>query len=419
MAGRPETETAVVIGGGIIGIACAHYLDEAGYDVTVIERATVAGACSHGNCGYICPSHILPLTTPDALRSGFLSLFDPSAPFRVKPRLDIRFLRWMWEFARRCSERRMIDSARHLMTILESSADAYRRLLNGGRIPCKWQQDGLLYVLRSEAGAHDFARTDALLGERFGVSARWIEGRDLPGFDPSLKPGLAGAYLYPGDASLRPDRLNAAWVGRLRESGVTFVENCSFESVERVGRRALRIQASGTSLSADLFILATGALSGKLARHFGGALPIEPGKGYSITMDRPAPSPGLPMLFPEHHVGITPFDDGFRIGSMMEFAGFDETIPEARLAQLRAAVAPYLNVRLPVANTEEWFGWRPMTWDSLPIIGQAPGFDNVYLATGHNMLGMTLAPATGKLIAELATGSVPHIDPEPFSPARF
>lgn len=419
MITKSDQETVVIIGGGIIAIACAHYLTEAGFRVIVIERDTIAGACSHGNCGFICPSHILPLAAPGAVRSALPSLFNPTAPFRIKLRSEPAFLRWMWQFARHCTTRRMLDSARHLKTILDSSVEEYQTLLSDEDIACQWQQTGLLYVLQSAAGVREFAKTDTMISNHFGVSPQRIEGKDLPMFDPALKSGLAGAFFYKDDASLRPDQLASAWVDRLKKAGVTFIEHCNFEAADCSNGHATEIHTSQMSLRADHYILAAGAFSGKMAKHFGRALPIEPGKGYSVTMERPTPSPLYPMLLPEHHVGITPFDDGFRLGSMMEFVGFDQSLPEFRTNQLREAVKPYLRATLPSVNKETWFGWRPMTWDSLPVIGKAPEMDNVYLATGHNMLGMTLAPATGKLIAEIIQGRTPHIDPEPYSPARF
>ena len=148
-------------------------------------------------------------------------------------------------------------------------------------------------------------------------------------------------------------------------------------------------------------------------------LPIQPGKGYSVTLEKPDVSPTLPMLFPEKKIGISPFANGFRIGSMMEFVGFDKTIPEYRIQQLKDSVKPYFNFRLNDTEQERWHGYRPMTYDTLPVIGQAPGIENGFVATGHSMLGVSMAPATGRLIAEMVTKHPTHIDAQAFSPARF
>lgn len=415
----PSNERVLIVGAGIVGIGCAHYLSKAGFDVTVIDQGTIAGACSHANCGYVCPSHVLPLTEPGAIATAFKSLFNPNAPFRVKPRFSPALWNWMWQFARRCNRRQMLAAGVHLKAILDSSMAEYRQLIAGESLDCQWKDSGLLYVLQTADGMQHFAETDRLLTGEFGVSARRIEGADLPAFDPALKSGLAGGFLYEGDSYVRPDRLNAAWAKRLQEQGVTFREHCRMEAVGRVTGRITLLETSQGTLEADRYVFATGAWSGRLGAQLECRIPVEPGKGYSITMARPRTCPRHPMLFPEHKVGVTPFDDGYRLGSMMEFAGFDDSIPDRRIQQLRDSAKPYLVEPFTDETHERWYGWRPMTWDSLPIIGRTPQLENAYLATGHNMLGLSLAAATGKLIAEIVQGRPTHIDAAAFSPGRF
>jgi len=414
-----SNEHVVVVGAGIVGIACAHYLSKAGSRVSVIDQGALADACSHANCGYICPSHVLPLTEPDAIATAIRSLFKRNAPFRVRPTLRPAMWNWMWQFARRCNHRQMLAAAGHLHSILKSSMHEYRQLMEEESLACEWTENGLLYVLQSEHGMRQFSETDSLLREHFGIAAQRIEGPDLPAFDHALKPGLAGAFHYPGDVSVKPDLLNAQWAARLREKGVTFTEHCRLTGIHKEAGAITHLDTSGGTLQADRFLFATGAWSSRLSSELGCPIPIEPGKGYSVTMTRPARCPEHPMLFPEHRVGVSPFENGYRLGSMMEFTGFDSSIPASRIQQLRDSAIPYLVD--PFTNTvqEEWFGWRPMTWDSLPIIGSVPGLANGYLATGHNMLGLSLATATGKLITEMMHDRDTHIDPAPFSPARF
>ncbi|WP_166822288.1 NAD(P)/FAD-dependent oxidoreductase [Thalassoroseus pseudoceratinae] len=412
-------DTAIVVGGGIIGIACAHYLSEAGLQVTVLDRGKIAGACSHANCGFICPSHVLPLTEPGAIKVAFKSLFNRKAPFRVKPQLNPAFWNWMWQFARRCHHRQMLESGRHLKAILDASMSEYRRLVVEEEFDCDWQERGLLYVLETEHGMQEFAKTDQILSNEFGVPAQRIDSEELKTFEPALKTGLAGAFHYPHDTSLRPDLLASQWSERLRKRGVKFQENCPVHGVGSNNSLVNHLATSTGELKADYYVFATGAWSRRLSRELKCSIPVQPGKGYSVTMTPPNPSPAHPMLFPEHKVGVTPFADRYRIGSMMEFVGYDTSIPERRISQLQSSAASYLNT--PTSNDvyETWYGFRPMTWDSLPIIGRVPKLQNVYLATGHNMLGMSLATATGRIISELVTRQTPHIDPAPFSPSRF
>lgn len=415
----PSRPDVIVVGAGVIGVACAHYLDAAGLRVTVIDQGTIGGACSGGNCGYICPSHVLPLTEPGAFGVAIKSLFTPDAPFRVKPRLDPALWNWMWQFARRCTHKQVLEVGVHLKAILDASIAEYRRLVRDEGLDCQWQETGLLYVLRTERGMRAFAETDKLLAGHFGVPAVRLDGAALPAFDPALKAGLAGAYHYPGDASLRPDLLMASWSQKLVTRGVRFIEHCRLERVNRADARVTGIETSQGPLAAERYVFALGGWSPRIAKELQCPIPIEQGKGYSVTMHRPDPCPRHPMLFPEHRIGVSPFEDGYRLGSMMEFAGYDESIPEKRIRQLHDSAKPYLITPSGPGPEKTWYGWRPMTWDSLPIIGQVPRLSNAFLSTGHNMLGMSLATATGKLVAEIMEGVSPHLDPAPFSPRRF
>ncbi len=412
-------DRVLIVGSGIIGIGCAHYLSKAGLKVTVIDRGSVAAACSHANCGYICPSHVLPLTEPGAFRLAVKSLFNPNAPFRIKPRFSPALLNWMWQFARRCNRRQMLSAGHHLKSILDSSIAEYRRLIVEESLNCEWKENGLLYVLRTDHGMREFAATDRLLTDNFGVTARRIEGHELPSFDPALKPDLAGAFHYEGDVSVRPDLLNTQWSDRLRDAGVTFIEQCSLQGIAKSAGCIRHLETSHGEMNADRYVFATGAWSALLSSELECRIPIQPGKGYSVTMPRPEPCPRYPMLFPEHKVGVSPFDGSYRLGSMMEFSGYDSSIPERRIQQLRESARPYLVAPFSEGHQQTWYGWRPMTWDSLPIIGRVPKLENAYLATGHNMLGLSLASATGKLIAEMIQDHSTHIDATAFSPTRF
>ena len=418
MNGSSKRERVIVVGAGIIGIGCAHYLSKAGFEVTVIDRGSIGGGCSNANCGFVCPSHVLPLTEPGAIRVALKSLFTPNAPFRIKPQFSPSLWKWMWQFARRCNHRDMLAAGSHLKAILDSSMTEYRRLIVEESLDCQWKESGLLYVLHTERGMREFTQTDRLLTDHFGVSATRIDGKDLPSLDPALKSGLAGAFHYEDDAFVRPDSLNSQWSQRLVKDGVVFKEHCELQGITRSEDRIVHLNTSQGELKADQFVIATGAWSAKLSADLKCGIPIQPGKGYAVTMTRPDPCPKYPMLFPEHKVGVSPFDDSFRLGSMMEFSGYDTKIPDRRIQQLRESAKPYLVTPFTDGPQDTWYGWRPMTWDSLPIIGSVPNLTNAYLATGHNMLGLSLATATGKLIAEMMQNLPTHIDATAFSPGR-
>ena len=414
-----SADRVIIVGAGHVGIACAHYLSTEGHDVTVIDQGSIGGACSSANCGFIVPSHVLPLTTPDALVTGFKSVFQPRAAFRIKPQLRPALLRWMFEFARRCNHDDMLAAGATLHTLLEASAAEYRALLREPEFDSDWRSTGMLFVFATTESLDEFGATDSLLTSEFGLSAEHIAGDALVEFEPALLDGLAGAWFYEDDSHLRPDRFNASWAERLADSGVNFIEECSLESVDTRGGDVVGLNTSGGRMKAEHYVFAAGAWSGSLASSLGCNIPIEPGKGYSVTMTCPDTMPEHPMLMPEKHIGVTPFEDGYRIASMMEFAGFDSSIPDFRIRQLQDSAKPYLREPIGPEVVDTWYGWRPMTWDSLPIIGRVPGLGNALLATGHNMLGLSLAPITGKLIADLVAERQTDMPLEAVSPARF
>lgn len=412
-------DRVIVVGAGHIGIACAHYLARDGYEVTVIDRQEVGGACSQANCGYLAADHVLPLTRPAQLGEAFSSLFRPRAAFRIRPQLRPELLRWLFEFGRRCTRRRMLAAAAVLHALLEATMREYHALLSDPRLGCEWQREGLLYVFESERALGHFADTDSLQSHEFGLSGRYIPGDELVSFEPALREGLAGGYYFDICGHVRPDRLNASWAAMLADEGVRFVEHCRLDRIERAGASIEALATTQGRMQADHYVFATGAWSRRWQQDLECAIPVEPGKGYSVTLARPDAMPAYPMLFPEKHVGVTPFEEGLRIASMMEFAGYDSSIPEFRIRQLQASVRPFLGNGTGCAIEQRWYGWRPMTWDSLPIIGRSPTVSNALIATGHNMLGLTLAPVTGKLVADLVSERASDLPLDAVSVARF
>jgi D-amino-acid dehydrogenase len=409
----------VVVGGGVIGAACAHYLNQTGWAVTVLERGEFGMGCSHANCGFVCPSHVLPLAAPGAVGTALRSLFRHDAPVRIKPRFDPALWLWLFRFARRCTMPHMLEAGRAVQALLNSSRRLYDDLMREEALDCEWQTRGLLFVFQSGAAMEHYAETDQLLRRSFDLAAKRYDGDALLQLEPALKPGLAGGWLYENDAHLRPDKLMSSWHRALETRGVTVQTGCEMTGFVREGDGVRAVATSRGEVPADAVVVAAGALTPLLAEHLGCRLPIQPGKGYSITMPRPEVCPQVPLIFEEHRVAVTPLQSGYRIGSTMEFAGYDATLDRRRLDYLRAGASHYLREPFREPVQEEWFGWRPMTYDGKPIIDRSPTLANVWMAAGHNMLGLSMAPATGKLVAELVGRRPPHLDPAPYALSRF
>jgi D-amino-acid dehydrogenase len=313
----------------------------------------------------------------------------------------------------------MLAAGRAIQALLASSRRLYDDLLRDETLDCEWEARGMLFVFLHRPAMEHYAATDRLLREEFGVAARRYDGDALTALEPALKPGLAGAWRYDTDAHLRPDRLMAEWRRVLEARGVAVVEHCDAAGFVRDGGRARAVRTARGEVAADAFVIAAGALTPAWAGELGCRVPIQPGKGYSITTPRPAVCPTIPMIFEEHRVAVTPFRSGYRLGSTMEFSGYDAALNRRRLGLLRDAARLYLREPWAEPTQEEWFGWRPMTYDGKPVVGRAPALANVAVAAGHGMLGVSMAPATGRLVAELLGGGEPHLDPAPYAATRF
>ena len=418
-----EQKHTLIIGGGVIGAFCAWYLAKAGRRVTVVDQGDFGAGCSHGNCGYVSPSHVLPLPGPGQLLYGLKGLIARNGPLKIRPGLSPSLWAWLLKFGSRCNRKDQMQAGAARTALLESSRKLYQEVIESENLQVEWHTSGLLFVFREENTFEHFGATNDLVRKNFGVAADPIDSAALAEMEPALKPGLAGAWHYKNDAHLRPDKLMSEMRARLVAAGVTILTEHKMTGFvtrggQAVGIRTTSLGQESKELQADEFVVATGPLTPLLNKELGCKIPIQPGKGYSITMPRPTVCPKHPMLLEEAHVGITPFDTGYRIGSTMELAGYNSNMDRSRLQYLRDGAAEYLVEPTSEPVEEEWFGWRPMTWDGLPYIDRTPKFGNVWVAAGHNMLGLSMGTCTGKLVSELITNKKPHIDPTPFRIGR-
>ena len=434
------TAPVAIVGGGVIGAACAHYLARAGRRVTVFDAGRFGAACSHGNCGLLTPSHVLPPAEPGVIGEALRNLFKKDAPLRLAPRIDPGLWRWMADFARRCNEPAALAAGRGIRPLLASSRMLYDTLA-GRELDCEFAPRGLLFAFRSAAAFEAFGRTNDLLAKHFDAAARRLDAAELAAFEPALRPGLAGGWFYESDAHLRPDALMRSWRASLERDGVELREGVTVTGVASEDGRVTAVRTGDGDVPASAVVIAAGALAPRFRSALGCRVPVAPGKGYSLVLNLADHGiaadavPRVPLLLPEVRVAVTPHPGGsirdgapsgaaVRLGSVMEFAGYDASVPRKRLALLTGGAARFLDLPPdPPADDapgDRWAGWRPMTPDGLPLIGPAPsGVRGLFVAAGHNMLGLSMAPATGKLVAELVTGEAPHLDPAPYAPGRF
>lgn len=415
----PPRDDVLILGAGVIGLFCALELLKSGRGVTVLDRAAVGAGASHGNCGTITPSHANPLAMPGVIGKALGWMLQADAPLYVKPRLDPALLRWLLRFARRCNPHDYAAGLARKGAWLKASRALLAQTIRDEQLACEFTESGLIYVYRDEASL-DGARALATDLRGIGIDATLLDPATLAREEPALRDGMAGGLLFPGDAVLRPDRLVSELARRVRELGGVIGEHTEVTGFARDRNGAIeRVITSNGPRSARDIVLALGAWSPQLAHGLGLRLPVQPGKGYSITYSRPALAPRRPVVLRERSVCVTAWGSGFRLGSTMEFSGYDTSLNRVRLDALVRGAGEYLREPVGPQLQEEWYGWRPMTWDDLPIVGRAPGVPNLMLATGHGMMGVSMSAVTARLVGDLLLQRDPVIDPATCAPDRF
>jgi D-amino-acid dehydrogenase len=409
----------LILGGGVIGLACAYYLLKSGATVRVLEQGTPGCGSSHGNCGTITPSHAAPLAMPGMLGVALRSMLRADAPLYLNPRFDGRRLRWLLGFARHCNWRDFEHAAQARSAILQRSRALLAGLVKDDHLDCEFGEAGELYVYRTDRALQADEQHHTQVLERLGVEVQRLRGDEVEAMEPALKPGVKGGLFHPGDARLRPDRYAAELARRVVELGGSIESGARIDHFGTQDGRVDHVRTTRGVFRGDRVVMALGAWSPLLGKLLNLHLPMQPGKGYSLTYTRPALAPRHALVLREASVCVTTWDSGYRLGSTMEFSGYAEGLNHTRLDALRRGAAEGLHQPEGAQLLEEWWGWRPMSVDEVPIIGPSTRWSNLNFATAHGMLGVSMSAATGELVAAQLRGSTPHIDPSPYAPSRF
>ncbi len=418
----PITESkhsdVLILGGGIIGLACAYYLTQSGARVRIVERDEIGAGASSGNCGFVFTSDLPPLCAPGAVSYELRRMLVGKSPLHIKPELDLEKMIWLLKFAGKANQGHLQHAIAAREAILRCSAALYAELFarpdfDGGR-----EQKGVMMVCRSREGMQRYGKTNDLL-RPYGLEATPFRGQDLAELEPALRKDLHGAWYHPEDFHLKPEHMVADWHRALLKMGVAIESHCPVERLLGKGHAVGGVVTPQGKFTADNFVVALGAWSRQWARRLKVRIPVQPGKGYTLTMRRPSVCLQIPCYMYETNVVATPWKEDFRLGGTMEFSGYNTDINPRRIARIKASAARYLKEPFGTPVLEERSDMRPMSYDDLPIIGRPKNHKNLFLATGHGMLGITLAPGTGKMVADLICGIQPDIDPTPYSPQRF
>lgn len=409
---------ALIIGGGVIGLSCAYFLARTGKRVQVLDRARVGMGTSYGNCGLITPSHAEPTCKPGRIGSVARKMASTSASFRVVPGLDRERWKWLAAFARNCTQTRSTEIMQAKISLLNSSRTLTEKLIRLESLNCDWHDCGLLSVCNSDKGYAELTQLARQL-EALDIPCTLLDRQATHALEPTLNDEVIGGLFFPSDAWLNPSKYTAELARACQDKQVSIEEMCEIEAIHHSDHRIDSVYTRLGDFTADQYIIATGVETPELLKPLEIPCPIQPGKGYSITSRKPDLCPKHALILHEASMAVTPWSDQFRLGGTMEIAGFDQSMNKKRLELLIQGSIDYLKDHIGTGVPEKWYGFRPMTPDDLPMIGQPGQWSNLMLATGHNMLGMSMAAGTGRLVAELTSGRKPHIDPTPFDPNRF
>ena len=410
---------AIVIGGGIIGLSSAFYLQESGWKVVVLDKHDFSDNCSYGNAGYVCPSHFIPLATPGIVQQGLKWMWNSKSPFYVEPRLSSDLIRWGLRFIKSATPEKVAAAAIPLRDISLYSQHCYEEWLKIPGFEFAYEKKGLLEYFQTEAKeAHSHHTAEA--AHKLGLTAAMLTAAEVQAMEPQTKLNIRGALYFQCDTHLYPQKLMQGLRQLLENRGVEFRPSAQVTGFVKKGTAVQKVITSQSVYDADLVVMATGSWTPELVRHLGIRIPLVPGRGYSVTLEDSPFQLNYPAVLQEGRVAITPMDGNkIRFGGTMEITSIKTPPRMNRVRGILESVQRYLpefNIPIP-AEKDVWYGYRPCSADGLPYIGRIK--DNVLLASGHAMIGLSLGAGTGKLIAALANHETPDVDLAPFDPLRF
>jgi D-amino-acid dehydrogenase len=414
------SKRVIIVGGGIVGLCSALYAARRGHDVVLLDRRPEEYlGSSFGNAGLVSPSHFIPLAAPGTLKLAIKWMMNPESPFYLKPRLDADLISWGIKFMRAATAEHVAASAPVLARLLLESQRGFEELAAEWGNEFQLVRRGILNVCKTAAHLeHEIA-----LGERgraLGIPTEVFDAKTLAQLEPDIRIDAAGAVLYPDDAHVSPNLFMKSIRKRL-ESMIEFRWGTEVKSWSASNGRVASIATNQGEIKGDEYVVCGGAWSSTVVKSLGLRLPLQAGKGYSLTLPRAKQMPTRPMILMEGRVAVTPMGDSLRFGGTMEIAGYDESINPARVRGIMKTIPQYLPDYGPhdFEGIEPWCGMRPCSPDGLPYIGRFRKYSNLIAATGHAMIGVSLGPGTGKLVASLLSGEPPGIDLVPVSPDRY
>jgi D-amino-acid dehydrogenase len=411
----------LIVGAGVIGLCSAYYAAKKGHRVTVIDRnPEQRDGCSFGNAGMIVPSHFVPLAAPGMVALGLKWMWNPESPFYIKPRLSGELIDWGFKFWKAANPAHVKAAAPLLRDLNLASRAAYEELAALPGVDFGLVKRGLLMLCKTQHTL-DEEGAFAAKARALGVPAEVLDAKQTAKVDPAVTMDVAGAVYFPKDCHLVPGRFMAMLKQQLDQMGVVFHWDTEVTAVVRSSRRIKDVLTTKGDFVAGEFVLAGGSWSPLLAQQLGLHIPMQAGKGYSLTLPDPKELPQICSIFTEARVAVTPMGSSLRVGGTMEMSGLNEDINPARVQGIVKSVPKYYP-KFAVedfAGLKPWRGLRPCSPDGLPYMGRTAKFDNLTIATGHAMMGLSLGPVSGRLVAEIVSGDKPSQDIALLDPDRY
>lgn len=409
----------IVIGAGVIGLNVALQCARRGHEITILDRGAERGSgCSGGNAGMIVPSHFIPLAAPGAVGLALKWMLNPRSPLYIQPRLDLDLLTWSWRFFRSATAEHVRRAAPLLRDLSLASRALFAEFARESEFGLT--QRGLLMLCRTQHGLDDEAGV-ATRARALGIEANVLDAQATAALEPGITMDILGAVHFPQDCHLSPTRFLGALENQAVKLGVKIERETSVVSFRREGDRITSIETSRGSFVADEVVICGGAWSPSVAAQLDLSLPMQAGKGYALTVGQPPELPALCAICTEARVAVTPMDGALRFAGTMEIAGLNERINPTRVSGIVESAGRYFPAYTPdrFAGLTPWAGLRPCSPDGLPLIGRTNRCENLVVATGHGMLGLSLGPVTGQLVGEILSEGKASIDLTLLSPDRF
>ena len=409
-----------IIGGGVIGLCSAYYLQKEGYDITVIERGDITDGCSFGNMGYMSPSHFVPLASPGIISQGLKWMLNSTSPFYIKPRLNLDLMQWGYHFWKSSTTKTVEKNAPHLNDILQLSRHLINEMRDEIGDSFDMEEKGCLMMCKQQKTLdHEFHLADD--AEKFGLKVERLNKTAVQELEPDVELDVAGAVLFKDDCHFNPGKMMLALKKYLENKGAHFMLNTTVTGFERSNKSISAVITDKGIFAAEQIVVATGSWLPVVTKMMGIKLLLQPGKGYSHTYDHVEKNIKYPAILVDGRCAITPWGQQLRIGGTMELSGINNKVMISRMQGIYNSAKdfyPGLKIDFPPAD-KIWNGLRPVTPDGLPYIGRVSKFDNVVIAGGHAMLGISEGTGTGKLVTEIIQSKQHSINIEAFKTDRF